>query len=131
MFSYNIAIERLDFLVDENILEFFDEMGELIRYVNLVTQLKVDKEFFIALDQSFFRKFDSLLYIKKSNYCEGKVGSLKVYANFFGSEEASYYRKIEDIAKRHDFKSYVVDKHFGSLITHVKVDCSILDLRYI
>ncbi len=130
LFSYNIAVNRLDFLVDRNILEFFDEINELIRSISLEINLKVNDEFFVGFSQSFYQKFDSILYIKKYNYNRDECDLLRVFTELLDLEKTSY-KEIEDIANKHSFKAYILNEDVGILITYIKTEYSILDLRYI
>ncbi len=126
LFSYNIIIDRLNFIVDENLLKFFDDVDSLIRFITLELYLKVEEKFFIGLNQSYLHNFDSFS-VTKTNYYEGKTGVLKVFA-FFDFEKVSQ-REIENFAKKYNLEN-CLDGDFG-FTTNIKVDYSILDLRYI
>jgi hypothetical protein len=126
LFSYNIAIEYLDFLVDENLLKFFDEAGHLLRFMTFELYIKVENKFFVGLIQSSLHGFDSFA-VTKNNYYEGEKGVLKLFA-FFDPEKTSY-KKIKELAKKYGLEDFV-DKEFG-FTTNIQVYYKILDLNYI
>jgi hypothetical protein len=96
LFSYNIIIDCFDFIVDENLLKFFDDVDDLIRFITFELYLKVGDKFFISLNQSSLRNFDSFS-VTKTNYYKGKVGVLKVFA-FFDFEKLSQ-EELENFAE--------------------------------
>jgi hypothetical protein len=104
LFSYNIAIEYLDFLVDENLLKFFDEAGHLLRFMTFELYIKVENKFFVGLIQSSLHGFDSFA-VTKNNYYEGEEGLLKLFA-FFDPEKTSYkkIKKCKNIL--HDYQTF-------------------------
>lgn len=128
LFSYNIAIPRLEFLVDENLLEFFDDASHLIDFIVLELNLKVNDNLFVGFNQSFYYYFDSLLYIVKSNYCGKEVGLLKVFAQF--DPRKASYKTIETLAEKHNLQDYSLDGYL-EFATMAKVYYELLDLRYI
>jgi hypothetical protein len=126
LFSYNIAIDYLDFIVDENLLKFFDDVEDLIRFITFELYLKVGDKFFIGLNQSSLRNFDSFS-VTKTSYYEGEIGLLKVFA-FFDFEKVSQ-EEIENFAEKYNLRD-CLDGDFG-FNTDIKVSYKILDLHYI
>jgi hypothetical protein len=126
LFSYNIIIGCLDFIVDENLLKFFDDVDDFIRFITFELYLKVGDKFFISLNQSSLRNFDSFS-VTKANYYEREVGVLKVFA-FFDFEKVSQ-EEIENFAEKYNLRD-CLDGDFG-FNTDIKVSYKILDLSYI
>jgi hypothetical protein len=127
LFSYNIAIDRLEFLVDENLLKFFDETNELVNFIILQLRLAIDDVYSIGLNQSFFHGFESLLSVIRANYYS-KEEFLKVFAQFDSTKTS--YEEIENFAKKHGLEDYELSKELG-FTKNIEVDYEILDLRYI
>jgi len=126
LFSYNIIIDRLNFIVDENLLKFFDDTDGLIRFITFELYLKVGEKFFIGLNQSSLHSFDSFS-VTKTSYYEGKVGVIKVFA-FFNFEKLSQ-EEIENFEKKYNIEN-CLDGDFG-FNTDIKVSYKILDLSYV
>jgi hypothetical protein len=127
LFSYNISIKRLEFLVDENLLKFFDETSDLVYFIILQLNLRIDDIYSIRFNQSFFHSFESLLSIIRANDFPKKE-FLKVFAQFDYTKTS--YKKIANFAKKHGLKDYELSKELG-FIKNIEVDYEILDFRYI
>jgi len=128
LFSYDIAIEHLEFLVDENVLEFFEDAIDLIKFIILQFHLKIDNRFSIGFNQSFFHDFDSPLSIIKTNYQRKEHGLLKVFTQF--DSEKTSFNEIEVFSKKHNLNNYTLGKDLV-FITDIQIDCEILDFSYV
>jgi hypothetical protein len=128
LFSYKIAIDRLEFLFEENLLRFFDETGDVVRSIAFDLHLKIDDTFFVGFNQSFFRTFDSILYITKTSYCDKEIGFLKVFAQF--DTEKTSFERIKNLAKEYNLNDYELYEDLF-FITKIPVDYAIFSLEYV